>query len=199
MCGCCCWHGQHPPYTAIVQWQPYCKVHSGQLFDPISLIAELLAFGWTDHIAHDGPQKEKWEIWYGESFIKMIYFHCKSCISQVNKKIGLTPLIALIWISCSFCIWWKRLKYKVSNKLRWRYNYYKISNICYLAIYYTIFISTVQQCSAHGGCTSRASASVVVELVGIKWITSALCYRSHLTRQAPLARSRGSTVMRVAR
>ena len=139
-------------------------------------------------------------IYYGESFIKMIYFHCKSCISQVNKKIGLTPLIALIWISCSFCIWWKRLKYKVSNKLRWRYNYYKISNICYLAIYYTILISTVQQCSAHGGCTSRASASVVVvELVVVKWITSALCYRSHLTRHTPLARSCGSTGRRVAR
>jgi hypothetical protein len=27
-----------------VQWQPYCKVHSGQLFDP--MIVELLAFGW---------------------------------------------------------------------------------------------------------------------------------------------------------
>jgi len=48
-------------------------------------------------------------------------------------------------------------------------NNIKISNICYFAFCYTIFISTVQQCSAHGGCTSRASASVVVvELVVVK-------------------------------
>jgi hypothetical protein len=70
----------------------------------------------ADHVTYDCTSKGEVRnmIWYGESFKKMISFHRKSCILQVNKK-----------FSCSFCIWWKRLKYTVFNKLRWNWKVHK--------------------------------------------------------------------------
>ena len=114
MCGCCCcWHGQHPPDTATVQWQPYCKVHSGQLFDP--MIVELLAFGWLIILLMIAPQNKKWEIWYDmASHLKRWYI---SIVNHASVKSTKSSVVHFVFD--------EKKKYKVSNKLRWNWKVHK--------------------------------------------------------------------------